>query len=181
MEGKWSEEKEVSQTIQTHADALGDTRNKLETELVLLKRQMAKLQAKSDTAGSGGGGVPITALHRSMSMFEDISKTKGRSKSRARNWMDTFASSDPRKQLANFFMDGDNRGPLGYLLEQGLMRAADPEAQSQHFAVYRPTSLDAIRMMMTGMATGKGLNVKGKSSKTGKLSGYVRRWGVGES
>ena len=90
-----------------------------------------------------------------------------------RNWMESFTSSDPRKQLANFFMNGDNRGPLGYLLEKGLPKAADPAAQSQHFAVYRPTSMDAIRMMMTGMATGKGLNVKGKSSKKGKLSGYV--------
>ena len=90
-----------------------------------------------------------------------------------RNWMESFTSSDPRKQLANFFLDGDNRGPLGYLLEKGLPQAADPAAQSQHFAVYRPTSMDAIRMMMTGMATGKGLNVKGKSAKKGKLSGYV--------
>ena len=87
--------------------------------------------------------------------------------------MESFTSSDPRKQLANFFLDGDNRGPLGYLLEKGLPQAADPAAQSQHFAVYRPTSMDAIRMMMTGMATGKGLNVKGKSAKKGKLSGYV--------
>ena len=87
--------------------------------------------------------------------------------------MESFTSSDPRKQLANFFLDGDNRGPLGYLLEKGLPQAADPSAQSQHFAVYRPTSMDAIRMMMTGMATGKGLNVKGKSAKKGKLSGYV--------
>ena len=33
--------------------------------------------------------------------------------------------------------------------------------------------MDAIRMMMLGKATGKGLNVKGKSAKTGALAGYV--------
>ena len=31
----------------------------------------------------------------------------------------------------------------------------------------------ALRMMLEGRATGKGLNVKGKSAKTGELSGFV--------
>ena len=39
--------------------------------------------------------------------------------------------------------------------------------------MWRPTSLDAIRMLMLGKATGKGLNVKGKSAKQGRLSGFV--------
>uniref|UniRef100_A0A7S4IA38 Uncharacterized protein n=1 Tax=Odontella aurita TaxID=265563 RepID=A0A7S4IA38_9STRA len=41
------------------------------------------------------------------------------------------------------------------------------------FTVWRPCSPDAIRAMMTGVATGKGLDVKGKSAKRGELSGYV--------
>ena len=44
---------------------------------------------------------------------------------------------------------------------------------STFFSVWRPTSYDAIRMMMVGQATGKSLNVKGKSAKRGKLSGFV--------
>lgn len=44
---------------------------------------------------------------------------------------------------------------------------------SNFFTVWRPTSRDAIRLMMAGKATGKGLNVKGKSAKRGKLSGFV--------
>ena len=39
------------------------------------------------------------------------------------------------------------------------------------FAVYRPTSRDAIAKMLSGIAVGKGLNVKGKSAK---LSGTPR-------
>ena len=39
------------------------------------------------------------------------------------------------------------------------------------FAVYRPTSRDAIAKMLSGVAVGKGLNVKGKSAKKNRLSG----------
>ncbi len=41
------------------------------------------------------------------------------------------------------------------------------------FSVWRPTSSDAIRKMMTGEGTGKGLDIKGKSARRGKYSGYV--------
>ena len=41
------------------------------------------------------------------------------------------------------------------------------------FSVWRPTSLDAIRYMMLGQAVGKGLDIKGKSAKKGKLSAFV--------
>eukprot|EP00913_Durusdinium_trenchii_P024467 g22969.t1 len=41
------------------------------------------------------------------------------------------------------------------------------------FAVYRPTSRDAIAKMLSGAAVGKGLNVKGKSAKLNRLSGFV--------
>mmetsp|Transcript_304 Transcript_304/g.544 ORF Transcript_304/g.544 Transcript_304/m.544 type:complete len:856 (+) Transcript_304:135-2702(+) len=41
------------------------------------------------------------------------------------------------------------------------------------FTVWRPTSADAIHNLMDGKAVGKALNVKGKSAKCGRLSGYV--------
>ena len=41
------------------------------------------------------------------------------------------------------------------------------------FSVWRPTSLEAIRKMMTGEGTGKGLDIKGKSAKRGRLSAFV--------
>jgi len=44
---------------------------------------------------------------------------------------------------------------------------------SHWFAVYRPTSRDAINKMLNGIAVGKGLNVKGKSALRKRLSGFV--------
>ena len=41
------------------------------------------------------------------------------------------------------------------------------------FSVWRPTSIDSISKMMRGHGVGKGLDIKGKSAKKGKLSAYV--------
>lgn len=41
------------------------------------------------------------------------------------------------------------------------------------FTVWRPTSFDSIRKMMEGEGCGKGLDIKGKSAKTGQFSGFV--------
>lgn len=80
--------------------------------------------------------------------------------------------TDPRKLIGDFYNPGDNRGPHGTLKLQKL----EPDAsrpKTSWFAVYRPTSRDAIAKMLSGQAVGKGLNVKGKSAKQGVLSGYV--------
>lgn len=79
--------------------------------------------------------------------------------------------TDPRKCIADFYRTGDSRGPGGTLKLLGL----EPEqgASTAWFAVYRPTSRDAIAKMLAGVAVGKGLNVKGKSAKKGMLSGLV--------
>jgi hypothetical protein len=42
-----------------------------------------------------------------------------------------------------------------------------------YFSIFRPTSLDALKLMMLREGTGKGLNIKGKSAKEGVLSGFV--------
>jgi len=78
--------------------------------------------------------------------------------------------SDPRKLIGEFYRAGDQRGPKGTLALMGK----EPEGQpTKWFAVYRPTSRDAIAKMLSGNAVGKGLNIKGKSSKQGVLSGFV--------
>ena len=79
--------------------------------------------------------------------------------------------ADPRTHLFEFFRAGDERGPMGVLRNHKLSPKDPPT--TDFFSVWRPTSLDAINMMMDGKATGKGLNVKGKSAKKGVLSGYV--------
>ena len=91
---------------------------------------------------------------------------------KAHMWAKSLIMNDPRHGILDFFREGDHRGPLGYLETHSLHM--DPEGpRSQHFAVYRPTSLTAFGMMMNGTATGKGLNIKGKSAKRGELSGFV--------
>jgi len=80
--------------------------------------------------------------------------------------------TDPRKLIGDFYCPGDTRGAAGTLKQQGLEADAS-RPKSNWFAVYRPTSRDAIAKMLSGAAVGKGLNVKGKSAKQGVLSGYV--------
>lgn len=75
-------------------------------------------------------------------------------------------ASDPRKALADFYGIGGVKGPRG-------VDAESPEGQSAWFAVYRPTSRDALAKMLNQTAVGKGLNVKGKSAKRNHLSGFV--------
>ncbi|CAJ1964008.1 unnamed protein product [Cylindrotheca closterium] len=46
-------------------------------------------------------------------------------------------------------------------------------SESSVFTIWRPTSAEAIRKMVEGEGVGKGLEIKGKSSKAGALSGFV--------
>eukprot|EP00980_Cylindrotheca_fusiformis_P005351 scaffold1138_cov128-Cylindrotheca_fusiformis.AAC.33 len=95
---------------------------------------------------------------------------------RLTEWVKSFRRSDPRYQILSFFDDIANQGA------QNIKTGFDPRMASpllrmfykaSVFTVWRPTSLDAIRRMMLGEGVGKGLDIKGKSAKKGKLSGYV--------
>lgn len=77
---------------------------------------------------------------------------------------------DPRKLIADFYRPGTEYGPRGSLDQLGI---APYQASTHWFAVFRPTSRDAIAKMLGGLAVGKGLNVKGKSAKKNRLSGFV--------
>jgi hypothetical protein len=75
---------------------------------------------------------------------------------------------DPRKIMADFYAPGGPKGPAG------VCQPAPEESEcSTWFAVYRPTSRESITKMLTRVAVGKGLNVKGKSSKAQHLKGFV--------
>ena len=71
-------------------------------------------------------------------------------------WYKSFLLSDPRQHLVEFFKPGDERGPYGFLREQGLRPHGAP---SHYFAVWRPTSITAIRKLFVGSARGKGCPV----------------------
>jgi len=81
--------------------------------------------------------------------------------------------TDPRKLIADFYGNADGRGPAGSLRFANVEPDIKKYGESKWFAVYRPTSKDAISKMLSGNAVGKGLNVKGKSAKQGILSGFV--------
>lgn len=77
--------------------------------------------------------------------------------------------ADPRRLMADFYLPGDTRGPKGSLGGE----EPNPFNPTRWFAVYRPCSSDSIRKMYGKVGVGKGLNVKGKSAKKNRLSGFV--------
>ena len=151
-----------------------------ETQLVLDGPASAPKKGRANRGRGAGRGVRRRSLADSSfgknssfgnnSSFGRVVRQSRSGRVRA-NWVHAFLVRDPRKQIARFFKPGDHRGPLGYLQDKGLK--PDVNHQSTFFSVWRPTSMDAIRMMMEGRATGKPMTVKGKSAQTGELSGFV--------
>lgn len=96
----------------------------------------------------------------------------------ARRWLSSFRQLDPRWQISRFFTDLEQEGARdieasGELVASPTSPILLPFVKSSVFTVWRPTSFVAIKRMIAGEATGKGLEIKGKSAKTGKLSGFV--------
>jgi 3',5'-cyclic-nucleotide phosphodiesterase len=94
------------------------------------------------------------------------------------DWLRSLSRRDPRACIKMFFDDVARDGADRIEEDNGFQ----PELlspllamfqRSSVFSVWRPTSVDSIRKMMTGQGTGKGLDIKGKSAKKGKLSAYV--------
>eukprot|EP00931_Biecheleriopsis_adriatica_P083411 TRINITY_DN5700_c1_g1_i1.p1 TRINITY_DN5700_c1_g1~~TRINITY_DN5700_c1_g1_i1.p1 ORF type:complete len:1189 (+),score=234.43 TRINITY_DN5700_c1_g1_i1:145-3711(+) len=88
----------------------------------------------------------------------------------------TNYTADPRKSISDFYKTGDSHGPAGSckLRDPAWSLSKTPKNERTNwFAVYRPTSREAIAKMLSGAAVGKGLNVKGKSAKRGRVSGFV--------
>ena len=116
---------------------------------------------------------------RSMMSLGRKSKMHLDCNNRARlNWLKSFYRLDPRWQICNFFDDLAHEG-VERIDESGriqlsslpfIMRAF---SRVGGFSVWRPTSNEAIRRMITGEGTGKGMDIKGKSSLRGKWSGFV--------
>lgn len=94
-------------------------------------------------------------------------------------WGSSIYRLDPRHQILRFFNDVARQGARD-ILNSGEVHASfriDKKIKmfqkSGVFTVWRPTSADAIRKMMTRDGVGKGLDIKGKSARKGDLSGYV--------
>mmetsp|Transcript_4728 Transcript_4728/g.10519 ORF Transcript_4728/g.10519 Transcript_4728/m.10519 type:complete len:824 (-) Transcript_4728:6-2477(-) len=98
--------------------------------------------------------------------------------SRSMKWMSSFRRLDPRYQILSFFEDVAQEGVDNIVKAASQPRFEQPALlkllqRASAFSVWRPTSKDAIRKMMSGEATGKGLEIKGKSAKCGMLSSLV--------
>lgn len=90
-------------------------------------------------------------------------------------WLMDFREIDPRSKILNFFNDVAQEGGAGPVdfdptKISPILRAF---YKASVFSVWRPTSTDAIRRMMMGEGVGKGLDIKGKSARRGKLSAFV--------
>lgn len=103
-------------------------------------------------------------------------------------WAVSFACLDPRVRIYRFFQGIAQHGETelkfhraGQLIsrqggERNLRQKqmmVDAFDVSKIFTVWRPCSNESIRLMMLGLGVGKGLDIKGKSAKLGKCSGYV--------
>eukprot|EP00986_Skeletonema_menzelii_P006219 scaffold2344_cov149-Skeletonema_menzelii.AAC.4 len=111
-----------------------------------------------------------------MPVTEDCSKRRKKKV----NWLKSFYRLDPRWQICNFFEDLAYEGvggidETGRIRHSGLNLPSIIKAFSRVgvFSVWRPTSNEAIRRMITGEGTGKGMDIKGKSATRGKWSGFV--------
>jgi len=128
-----------------------------------------------------------------MSLGSSIAIAPISESSRVRSWSSTFARLDPRQQIHRFYNEVAQTGANPCDDESGesirAITVADirplfrflPINLASVFTVWRPTSYDAIRKMMLGEAVGKGLDIKGKSAKRGKLSAYVPFLQIGDN
>ena len=98
-------------------------------------------------------------------------------KSKGIDWLKSLSLRDPRYNIKVFFddvaKDGANKIEDGIFQPELLSPLISMFQRSSVFSVWRPTSIDSISKMMRGHGVGKGLDIKGKSAKKGKLSAYV--------
>jgi hypothetical protein len=129
-------------------------------------------QPKEDRNSRGGmplwKGTSTLNFNRNFGSFVLSEKTK--------DWLKNFKACDPRHQILTFFNDVANEGATGsseHFERDHVSPLLKYLYRSSVFTVWRPTSLQAIRRMMLGEGVGKGLDIKGKSAKRGKLSAFV--------
>ena len=116
----------------------------------------------------------ITGELLRLSGLDDILDDIACAPSKHRTWATSLTKLDPRWQIRKFFNDMSTFGSVLDDVKDSPHTRGNGSVDSQAiFTVWRPTSTDAISKMMSGDGVGKGLELKGKSAKTGCLSGYV--------
>jgi len=136
-------------------------------ERVERKKNQGRRESKRQSITS----VKIEAWHNKYNLRRALQLAE---RSPHMEWLSSFYRCDPRWQIGKFFDEVAREGGEAPMDED---LAASPLAclfnKASVFTVWRPTSGEAIKNMMLGIATGKGLDIKGKSAKKGHISSYV--------
>jgi hypothetical protein len=135
----------------------------------LLVRQPSKPRE-----GANKGGMPLWSGTSTIDFNPDFGSFVLYEKTK--DWLKHFKTCDPRHQILKFFNDVANEGATGDSINFSRDHVSPLLKylyRSSVFTVWRPTSLQSIRRMMLGEGVGKGLDIKGKSAKRGKLSAFV--------
>jgi hypothetical protein len=114
-----------------------------------------------------------------------VSESTTRAFDKVKDWVSQFRRLDPRYRIEAYFSEVAQIG-VENIEEKGVnLTNLRPILRfffrASVFSVWRPTSFEAIRKMMLGHAVGKGLDIKGKSAKRGKLSAFVPFLQIGEN
>ncbi|KAL7537550.1 hypothetical protein ACHAXR_009860 [Thalassiosira sp. AJA248-18] len=138
-----------------------------EFELDELKRNRVRRVSRRDSTTT----MKIKAWQQKYSLKKALQLAE---RTPGQEWVSSFYRCDPRWQIMRFFDEVAREGGEAPMDEN---LAASPLAnlfnKANVFTVWRPTSGEAIKNMMLGIATGKGLDIKGKSAKRGNISSYV--------
>ncbi len=138
--------------------------SEFEEEQRALNRSRRKSRRTSETT------MKINAWHQKYALKKAMDLAE---RSPEMEWLSSFYRCDPRWQIMKFFDEVAREGGDAPMDEDV---AASPLMnlfqKANVFTVWRPTSLEAIKNMMLGIATGKGLDIKGKSAKRGNISSY---------
>lgn len=170
----WGGGRCISEITPSPADRLGTAVSAFGVRRMRPRGSLLVCQPSGQRAGKNLGGIPIFRhtstidFNNQFGSFVLHEKTK--------DWLKSFKTCDPRHQILTYFNDVANEGATGETKNfernhiSPLLRYL---YKASVFTVWRPTSLDAIRRMMLGEGVGKGLDIKGKSAKRGKLSAFV--------
>jgi len=122
--------------------------------------------------------------HQNLDKTKRDSLVKSSSKFRGISFFSSFRRVDPRYRILRFFADVARDGIK--TIDAKLETNSPPSStcpnrkktsgcfdQASVFTIWRPCSMEAIQKMIKGQGVGKGLDIKGKSAKEGKLSGFV--------
>jgi hypothetical protein len=147
----------------------------------LWKQKVAKFEMKTIQRDRS-----LERKRQEMITSDGVDPTSSESTARAlKDWASRFRRLDPRYRICYFFTEVAQIG-VENIEEKGVnLKDLRPILQfffrASVFSIWRPTSFEAIRKMMLGQAVGKGLDIKGKSAKRGKLSAFVPFLQIGEN